>query len=136
MSEPRLERYRQRFRSAPVGEWRQALGSFPFMNQVWTIEPDHTGAMEWRSGSGVLRSAFEWQEVGDYHIRVRCLEVADGEPTNEAEPEEREPDPWIDLRYEFSLGTDGDLPGVVVLLHEVGRAGFWWSEDPLMLRGE
>ncbi|WAS89993.1 hypothetical protein [Nannocystis punicea] len=139
MSDTRLELYRQRFRSAPVGVWSHAVGTFAMiMNQVWTIRPDHTGMVQWLSGSGELRFFFEWQEAGDYLIRVRDREwivEADGEPPDAAEPEDDEPEPWIDLRYEFSLGNHGDFPGEFVLLRSVGSEGFWWSDFPLILSG-
>jgi hypothetical protein len=130
-----LERYRERFRTAPVGVWSQASGTFAtIMNEVWTIRPDHTGTIELRAGSGESWIRFEWAEVGDFHIRVRMLDWRDTEEADD--PPVDEDEPWVDVRYEFDVKPLGDIPARVVQMHEVGREGFWTSDSPLMLDRE
>jgi len=132
-----LERYRERFRTAPVAVWSQASGTFAvIMNEVWTIRPDHTGTIELRAGSGDSRIRFEWAEAGEFHIRVRMLDWRDADEADDPPGEEDEPMPWIDVRYEFDVQPLGDIRAQVVQMHEVGRAGFWLSEFPLMLDRE
>ena len=115
-----IEEYRSRFRSAPVGTWETAQGTFDAVqSQVITFHPDQTGTIDDHrslSGSGPVR--FEWREKEERVIEVRYSD-------DESEAEE----PWDEIRYDFKI-KEGDT-GSEVVLYEVGHDGFWDSAAPL-----
>lgn len=115
--------YRERFRVTPAGRWRTARGTFDAVSSdTVNFCPDHTGVIEYGSAfSGETSARFEWREKGERVIELRYVEdeVAD------------EQEPWDEISYDFKrLETDA---GGEVVLHEVGRDGFWDLPAPLRL---
>lgn len=118
-----LNGYRERFRIALVGVWQTAQGTFDQVSgDTVTFRPDHTGVIEYGSAfSGETAARFEWREKGERTIEVRF--------TDDEDDRGEEAEPWGDLVYDFRVNAT-DVGGEVVL-HEVGREGFWDSEAPL-----
>ena len=115
-----IEEYRARFRTAPLGTWRTAQGTFDAVSSdSVTFRPDHTGTIEYRSSfSGEAAVGFEWREKAERVIEVRYAE--DGTGAEES---------WDEISYDFrALDTD---TGGEVALHEVGQDGFWDISAPL-----
>ena len=121
-AEQKLEEYRRRFRSAPLGEWATARGTFDSLaSETIVFAPDGTGALGYDGAlPGATRVAFEWRERAPQVIEVR---YADDEDSGEDDEE------WDEVAYDFKL-VEHDA-GAEVVIYEVGQEGFWDVLTPL-----
>lgn len=145
-----IEDYRDKFRTAPVGRWSQAVGTFStVMDELWEFSADHSGRILETGPFGGERgeTLFEWKEVGDFTIACRVTQRAhdaededdEGEQDDDVEEEAAvEPEHWEEqwetIRYDFAMPpTDG---GDTVTMRQVSQSGallegFWLSMVPL-----
>lgn len=128
-----LDQYRDRFKHAPLGRWKQAAGTFSVvMDELWEFNPDHTGRIIQTSAfSGEDEAQFEWKEVADFTIACRT-KWPDEDDQAEAEADAA---PWVTVRYDFRIvSTDyGELVAMYQLADDgTIRQGFWYSLSPLI----
>lgn len=120
--EQKLEECRRRFRNAPVGEWSTARGTFDSLSSERVVfAPDGTGTLDSGSAfSGEQQLKFEWREKAPQVVEVRYVDDAAAVENDEV---------WDTVAYDFKL-VEHDA-GAEVVLHEVGREGFWDVPTPL-----
>lgn len=126
----------ERFRTAPVGTWREAHDS-EFVGDIWEFKSDHTGKVEGTNFLGTISSEvlFEWKEIADFTIAIK-LTLWDGEVLELEEGE----DEWDVVKYGLTSQVIRDQ-GPKVVLCELNRSGemlhsFWIFKGPLVLLGD
>jgi hypothetical protein len=94
-TEPSVEEFDETFRQGPIGPWiGSADDSGHLFERVW-FQADHTGETIIANAEGELqeRCLFEWQEIGDWCIRMRSVAwLAGDEGLDESDWEEGEED--------------------------------------------
>lgn len=128
--------YREKFRTAPLGEWF-AHGLEPqLMGEAWTFRPDHTGEVMRTEAFGYPRerTLFEWREAGDLAIEARvtarqaCVSCEpQGPPVWGPHPDWEEegeavPETWECIRYDFRRLEE---PVPTLVMHCPGHADFF-----------
>lgn len=131
--------YRERFKTAPVGRWRQAVGTFAaVMDELWEFRPDNTGRIVTTGPFGGTRdeTLFAWKEVAPLAVACMVTQWPDEDgSTDDLEMEQDFSDPWSIIHYDFEpLSTDS---ADVVAMRQVTTdgtllKGFWLSMEPLV----
>lgn len=133
-----IDDYRERFKTAPSGNWSHAVGTFGnVMNEIWEFNADNTGKIIETGPFGGIRdeTLFEWKPVADFTIACKVTKWA-YEDEDDTPNDEDEPETWETVRYDFKL-TPTDC-GELITLVEVApdgtlRSDFWHSREPLSL---
>lgn len=122
-----VENYARLFQKDLIGVWSQDVGTFSQVHdEIWKFGADGSGEIVVLGpfGGERERAQFEWRRAGDFVLQMR-LTRGFGEEMDENQGENR----FKNVRYEFRLhSSDG---GETPALFEVGREGFWLSQDPL-----
>ncbi len=91
-----LERYRDKFKHAPVGKWSEIYEYGPWEHHVLEIFPDGKGRL--LSNQDVF-AEFEWKESAEFEILVRITRsIYDRDEELEDGEEE-----WRPFRYDFKI---------------------------------
>ena len=132
MINKKIDDYRQRFKTAPVGMWRWATMSYGIIDQDWVFRPDHTGYFTDYGPFGYprCRRHFQWRELAEFTILIgetewEDLELADKnmKDVSEIEPEESaEEIEWVTVKYDFKAVVD-EYGATEIAMFEVGREG-------------
>jgi hypothetical protein len=122
-NDPRLvgrrAEHRARFATTLAGRWSTVRGTFDaIMSEQWEFRDDGTVCVTYSARSGTHREEYRWERAGPFQIRI-------GLPPEEGCPEGT----WKVVNYGFDV-LEHDA-GKEVVLHEVGKEGFWLSDAPL-----
>lgn len=145
-----IEDYHRKFRTAPVGAWSHAEGTFCIvMDEGWQFNPDHTGTRIEYGPFGHERGRMEfiWKEVADFTIACKVTSwpelEAEADETEEADSaEEQVAKWWADweiIRYDFrTVLVEG--AEIIAMSHVSNDGGwqsdFWHSQMPLVYDGK
>lgn len=131
--------YRERFKTAPVGRWHQAVGTFGVvMDERWEFLPDYTGHITATGPFGGTRNEilFAWKEVAPLTVACMITQWPDEDgSTDDMEAEQDFSEPWIIIHYDFErMSTDS---GDVIAMRQLAAdgtllKGFWLSMEPLV----
>jgi hypothetical protein len=157
--DPDIEYCYEKFRTAPIGSWSHAVGSFSMvMDEQWEFNADHTGKITTHTG-GPFNSmrgeiTFIWREVADYTIQCKIIsenyfdDANDEDSVDEIDTENNEVftenettrvneelhEYWETIRYGFKrVPTDvGELKAMCEIDEEGNFLNrFWISNEPL-----
>jgi hypothetical protein len=132
-----IDEYRQKFMTAPIGCWSQAVGTFSCVNdEIWEFYPDRTGrVIGYRAFSGDRRDLlFEWKEKTAFTIACRVTKWPEDPDTEDLETDRQELEEWQIILYDFkTIPTDvGEIIGMYEITSDVTiKEGFWLSLEPL-----
>lgn len=143
-TEPSVEEYEETFRHGLIGPWTGWVDDNGDAVEKVSFKPDHTGETVIVSADDRLleRCIFEWQVMGEWCIRMRCVawlaaddgaELADWdenaesvEPGDSGEDEHELSEPelgkWDTIKYEFYDSDDEEETDI--LLYRAGEEGF------------
>ena len=137
--------YRDKYRTAPIGHWSQAVGTFNvMMDEYWEFNTDHTGKVTYTGPFRAVTSElqFVWREVANLTIACREIhqvwfdrEKEDNEEEQEIDEVLPEEEYWVTIRYDFTrASTDtGDVVSMCEVLEDgTGTETFWLSDSLLM----
>ena len=144
-----IKDYRAKFRTAPVGVWRHAEGTFCIvMDERWQFNTDYTGTrIEYGPfGHERERMEFIWKEVADFTIACKVTSW----PELEAEADEMEEADsagegakwwaeWETILYDFQTVLVEGVETIAMsqITNDGGwQAGFWHSQMPLAYAGK
>lgn len=119
MAPKTLEDYREAFRHAPIGRWRQASGTFGAVtDEIWEFRQNHTGRIIFLGPFGHPKheQPFEWREGGSKQTIL--LRETDPDPGPAGHHESAH---WVEISYDFkSIDTD---VGKMIVMHKVPKMG-------------
>jgi hypothetical protein len=134
-----IDEYRQKFITAPIGCWSQAVGTFSSIHdESWNFYPNRTGEIIQHDPFGGERdkTLFEWKEVADFTIACKVIKYPWHSDLEDMAWED-EPAEWETICYDFK--TRSTDVGEIVAMYEIASDGtkkdrFWESLEPLSLR--
>ena len=131
-----IDEYRQKFLTAPLGSWHQAVGTFGVIcDEKWEFQLDRTGKVSSSSAfSGDREMLFEWREVTELTIACRVTKWPEDPDAEDLGVDGAESEEWQTIRYDFkTIPTDvGEIIGMYqISFNGTINEGFWHSLEPL-----